>query len=63
MFLDGQLRKIAEEKQRLTLRGELERRLFRLEWGLARTTLRRQWTGLFDGLEVAGRLLRLLRRP
>lgn len=62
MFLDGQLRKIAEEKQRLALRGELERRLLRLEWGLAGTSLHRQWSGLFNGIHVAGRLLRLLRR-
>ncbi|MEA4858264.1 MAG: hypothetical protein AAGU21_05365 [Solidesulfovibrio sp.] len=62
MFLDGQLRRIAEEKRRLVMRGELERRLLRLEWGLAGTAARRSWAGLFDGLDVAGRLLRWLRR-
>ncbi|WP_428562963.1 MAG: hypothetical protein ACP59X_22775 [Solidesulfovibrio sp. DCME] len=63
MFLDGQLRRIDAEKRRLATRAELERRLVRLEWGLAKTALSRPFAGFSEGLEVAGRLLRWLRRP
>lgn len=63
MFLDGQLRRLAQEKRRLVLRGELQRRMLGLEWSLAKAAVHRRWEGFFDGLDIAGRLVRLLRRP
>lgn len=53
MFLDGQLRALAEARRGIALRGELSRRLAHLETHLARASLRRSLADLTLGLGVA----------
>ncbi|EFL50199.1 conserved hypothetical protein [Solidesulfovibrio fructosivorans JJ]] len=60
MFLDGELRKLEAEKRRLALRGDINRRLLGLEWGLAGASLRRGFSDLTAGMRLARRLLSFL---
>ena len=62
MFLDGPLRALTAEKKRLVLRGELDRKLLRLEWGLAGASLRRRFADVAAGMSLARNLLSFLRR-
>lgn len=62
MFLDGQLRAIAAQKERTAVRGDLGRRLLRLEIGLAKAAVMRSATDLRSGLSLAERILGFLRR-
>lgn len=61
MFLDGELRALAARRRQLRLRGELLRRLARLEVGLARAFVRRSLAEATSGLRLARRVLNLLR--
>jgi hypothetical protein len=61
MFLDGQLRALELDRQRLALRGELTRQLMRLEVGLARATAKGSLTELTMGMTLAKRILGFLR--
>ena len=53
MFLDGQLRALAEARRRIALRGELCRRLARLETALVQASARRSLADLTRGFGVA----------
>ena len=53
MFLDGQLRALAEAWRGIALRGELSRRLARLETALALTLARRKLADLTLGFGLA----------
>lgn len=61
MFLDGQLRALAADRQRLALRGDLKRRLAQLEWRIARGCVRRTVSDLTLGMTLAERLIGFLR--
>jgi len=62
MFLDGQLRAITAKKERTAVRGDLGRRLLRLEIGLAKASVMRSVSDLHFGLSLAERILGFLRR-
>jgi hypothetical protein len=53
MFLDAQLRELAEKRRAIALRGDLSRRLLGLEAGLGRAALRRSLADLTLGLGIA----------
>jgi len=53
MFLDGQLRALAQAKRSIALRGDIARRLVRLETHLARASLERRLADLTMGLGLA----------
>ena len=53
MFLDGQLRALAEDRRNIVLRGEISRRLVRLETALALATARRSLADLTMGFGLA----------
>jgi len=53
MFLDGQLRALAEARRSVVLRGELSRRLVRLETALAQAAARRGLADLTLGFGLA----------
>lgn len=61
MFLDGQLRALETDRQRLALRCELTRRLAGLELGLARAATRRTLADLTLGMTLVQRLVGFLR--
>ena len=61
MFLDRDLRDLAEAKQRLLARDALRRELFRLEWLAARTACRRALAEVRLGLDVARACLAFFR--
>ncbi len=62
MFLDGQLRALEVRKQQIAIRGDLGRRLVRLEFGLAKSAALRSATDLRVGWSVAEWLLGFLRK-
>ena len=53
MFLDRQLRSLADKRRAIALRGELSRRLMRLEGGLGRAAVSRSLANLTLGLGIA----------
>lgn len=53
MFLDGQLRVLADKRRGIALRGELSRRLMRLEVALGREAVSRSLGNLTLGLGIA----------
>ncbi|KHK00572.1 hypothetical protein [Desulfovibrio sp. TomC] len=53
MFLDGQLRALADKRRAIALRGELSRRLARLEASLGRAAFSRSLNNLTLGLGIA----------
>ena len=59
MFLDGQLRALAQARRSIALRGELSRRLMGLETALAQAVVRRRLRDLTLGLGLAKWLLGL----
>lgn len=62
MFLDGQLRLLAAKKQRIAIRGDLGRRLLRLEYGLTKAAALRSASNLRLGFGLAERVLGFFRR-
>jgi len=60
MFLDRELRNIGDAKRMLSLRGELNRSLLRLEMLAMKTRTRSVFSGLSAGLALAGLLKELL---
>ena len=53
MFLDRELRALADARRSIALRGELSRRLARLETALAQATARRSLADLTMGFGLA----------
>jgi len=57
MFLDAELRDVAQAKARLAVQADLRRQVIQLEVLALRSRVRRTFSGLKLGLGLAGRVL------
>ncbi|MBI5520272.1 MAG: hypothetical protein HY916_09445 [Desulfovibrio sp.] len=61
MFLDAELRELAEAKERLVIQTDIRRQVIQLEVLALRSRVRRTFSGLALGFGLAGKALDFLR--
>lgn len=60
MFLDADLRDVAQAKARLVVQADLRRQVIQLELLALRSRVRRKFSGLTLGIGLAGKVLDFL---